>query len=181
MLNQGTVDLRNMFNRLKQFIELRSQLKHLDLSIELTGPIPQYVRADKRRLMQVLLNLSHNAIKYTFNGDVKIRGWMKTDSRFAVEISDTGLGIDPELLDKIFSMFGLIDKKMRSHETGIGIGLYLCKRIIDAMDGNISIKSIVNKGTICTIEIPVSIIPGIPSMTTVPSLNPSVTLLLIMQ
>ncbi|MDR3734836.1 MAG: HAMP domain-containing sensor histidine kinase [Acidobacteriaceae bacterium] len=165
-LNYGKVNLHSMFDRLRQFIELRSQLKHLALTVRLDGPVPPWVRADKRRLMQVLLNLAHNAIKYTFNGEVKIVGKMKDDSRFVVEISDTGLGIDPGLLDRIFSMFGLIDKKVRSHETGIGIGLYLCKRIVDTMEGTISIDSVQGRGTKCTVEIPTP--PIVPAPSTCP-------------
>jgi len=112
------VNLRGVFHRLLPFIQLKSQLKNLSLTVKFDGEIPKVVYTDKRRLMQVLLNLSYNAIKYTFKGEVVIRGWMKDPTTFAVEINDTGIGIEPHLLESVFSMFGLVEKKAVCHETG---------------------------------------------------------------
>ncbi len=154
-LKYGDVSLKSLFDHLHQFIRLRSQLKNLELSVRLEGPIPNCVQADKRRIMQILLNLACNSIKYTFEGGVEIVGRMRDATHFVVEISDTGIGIDPSLLERIFSMFGLIDKKASTHETGVGIGLYLCKRLVDMMQGKIAIQSVQGRGTKCTVEIPV--------------------------
>ena len=68
--------------------------------------------------MQVLLNLSHNALKYTFDREVKIQAQVKTPSVLTIEVSDTGIGIKNDVKDKVFDLFGLVDKKEQNNETG---------------------------------------------------------------
>ncbi len=148
------MSLEKIFARLRQLTELRAQLKRLRFVVRFDGTAPKSVRLDGKRLMQVLLNLAHNAIKYTYEGEVHIVGRMDQDETLVVEVSDTGIGIEPVLLDRIFLIFGLVDKKVRAHETGVGIGLYLCKQIVDAMHGEIAINSSHGVGTRVTLKIP---------------------------
>ncbi len=108
--------------------------------------------------MQVLLNLCYNAIKYTFQGEIAVAATMKKETEIlSVEIRDTGVGIEPSMLGHVFNMFGLVERKASSHETGIGIGLYLCKQIVTKLCGTITMESEKGKGTKCVVELPVEI------------------------
>lgn len=110
--------VKKLFNRLKQFTGLKAHVRNIGLDVRLEGDFPRYIYTDKRRLMQVLLNLSYNAIKYTFAGEVTVVAKMKDASTLLVEVRDTGIGIDSEVLSGIFTMFGMVDKKTNAHETG---------------------------------------------------------------
>ncbi len=177
------MSLDSVFIRLRDFLKLKTQIKNIYLSVKLEGYVPPFVKTDKRRLMQVLLNLSYNAVKYTFKGGVTITGRMKPDENhiFAVDIADTGVGIEPHLLRGVFNMFGMIDKKVNSHETGIGVGLYLCKNILVALGGSIEVTSQPGKGTTCHIELPTPVYTSArnniyPTISKLPSMHEMVTL-----
>lgn len=107
--------------------------------------------------MQVILNLCSNAVKYTFKGSIKISIWTtKDNSKLCISVKDTGIGIVESELDKINTLFGLLERKLMRSETGIGMGLTISKRIIDAMKGSMKISSKFNEGTICKIKVPIS-------------------------
>ncbi len=111
-------NLRKFFARLEQFVSLKARARQIGLEVHLEGWIPRTIRTDKRRLMQVLLNLCYNSIKYTFKGEVTVRAKMQDGGTLRIEVSDTGIGIEPSVLASIFSMFSMIEKKANEHQTG---------------------------------------------------------------
>ncbi len=118
-LRTQRVDLRSLFARLKQFIALKAEIKQLKLTVRLDGDIPERVYTDKRRMMQILLNLCYNAVKYTFKGEITVTGHMAAEKLLEIEVRDTGIGIDPSFLAGICHMFGLVERKSHAHETGM--------------------------------------------------------------
>jgi len=143
-----------IMDRLKRLLQMKAELKNIRLLFDIKQPIPEYILIDKRRLLQVLLNIAYNSIKYTFDGEVKITVYIKEPGILKIEIIDTGIGIESNVQSGIFKMFGSVDRKAKARETGIGIGLYLCKQIITALNGSLNIISEIRKGTTCLIEIP---------------------------
>lgn len=114
------------------------------------------VRADEGRISQVLVNLLQNAIRHTQSGEITVCALQ--DGNFVRTIvSDTGEGIEPERLPLIFERFESHDsKKNRSgNDTGTGLGLYICKHIVENHGGEIGITSTVGKGTNVSFTIPV--------------------------
>ncbi len=108
-------------------------------------------------MSQVLVNLISNAAKHTRDGGITISA--KTEGDFAVvTVTDTGEGIAPERLPLLFERFKSHDseneKLSAGRETGTGLGLYICKHIIDALGGEISISSSVGKGTAVSFTLP---------------------------
>ena len=110
--------------------------------------------ADPDKLRDVLGNLIDNSLKYTEKGEVEIsikKGQIK--SEVEIWISDTGMGIAPEEIHKIFEKF--FRAKNTAHQTGTGLGLYVCDRFVRGMGGTIWIeKSVVGKGTTFVFTVP---------------------------
>ena len=114
------------------------------------------VRADHTRLKQVLLNLMSNAVKYNRpGGRISISTEPLPTGRIRIAVTDTGHGIPPAKLEELFVPFNRLGAEGSEIE-GTGIGLVICKRLTEAMDGRIGVKSIVNKGSAFWIELPAS-------------------------
>lgn len=101
----------------------------------------QHVRADRQRLKQILLNLASNAVKYNVDGGtIRVGCEWQGDDRIAISITDTGLGIPPEKLDRVFAAFDRLDVEDAETE-GTGLGLALSLRLAEAMGGELTVDS----------------------------------------
>lgn len=121
--------------------------------LETTGVINP-VLADAERVEQILHNLLTNAIKYTQSGG---QIWLRTrrsDSYGIVEVQDTGCGIAPEELDRLFQLYYRTQDARQSQVRGVGLGLFIVKSLVDAMNGRVSIDSELGKGTRVILELP---------------------------
>ncbi|MGB7431983.1 MAG: ATP-binding protein, partial [Ahrensia sp.] len=117
-----------------------------------------FVTLDRNRLRQILLNLVGNALKFTEYGLVRIRaGYNRSEDGKRIlkfTVSDTGCGIAPENIKRIFDDFVTLDASYGRKTNGYGLGLSICRRITSAMNGDISVASTLNKGTTFTIQLP---------------------------
>ena len=112
-----------------------------------------YVRADRQRLMQVLLNLVSNAVKYNRRGGNVVIGAEQTaDGRVRVEVVDTGIGIPAEEIPQLFTPFERLDAASRGIE-GTGLGLAVARGLIEAMDGSLDLSSVRGEGTTVWFEL----------------------------
>jgi two-component system phosphate regulon sensor histidine kinase PhoR len=108
------------------------------------------VKADRKRIIEVLTNLVVNAIKYgKKNGFVKI-GFYDFDDKIMLEVSDNGIGIDKKDLPRIFERFFRVDKSRSREQGGTGLGLSIVKHIIEAHNQTINVQSVFNEGTTFT-------------------------------
>lgn len=112
-----------------------------------------YVSLDNDHIREVLDNLIENAIKYTPEGEVRvdING---TDDKVIVSIKDTGLGIPTEDIPHLFQKFYRVDNKDRQSIGGTGLGLYLCRRLVEAMQGRLWVESTFGSGSTFFVELP---------------------------
>ena len=129
--------------------------KKLALTIDVAPNLP-HGHGDERRLVQVLLNLVGNAIKFTDNGEVTIKATM-SDGSFTVAVRDTGPGIAPSDQDKIFGEFQQADNAATKRKGGTGLGLSIAKRIIAMHGGRIWVESDVGKGSTFAFTVPVKV------------------------
>lgn len=113
------------------------------------GPVPAL--ADERRLRQVLLNLVANAIRYNHPGGEVVVGWTAAGARVTVTVQDTGPGIAPEYLDRLFTPF---DRLGAVSDEGVGLGLPLARGLAEAMDGDLDVRSAVGEGTAVSLDLP---------------------------
>jgi two-component system phosphate regulon sensor histidine kinase PhoR len=127
-----------------------------DIHLELHVPQDLAARGDERAVEQVLLNLLDNAVKYTTaGGRVDVFGTLE-DGRCVVRVKDTGVGIEPKHLSRIFERFYRVDKGRSRDMGGTGLGLSIVKHLVGAMDGEVKVESQPNVGSVFVIFLPVA-------------------------
>lgn len=160
-LQLKTVNLKEFTSELGSIIELLAADKGLIFKSHIIEPIPPYLEADGTRLRQILWNLLFNAIKFTPQGHVSlnVEASMPEDgvSLVKFKITDTGVGIPEEELEKIFAMYYQVDHPNHKSATGTGIGLAICQQMVSMMKGHIYVNSVVGEGTCFTVELPLEI------------------------
>ncbi len=125
------------------------QAQNREVSLEIVNPPskPVYVRADRNRIVEVLVNLIVNGIKYNQKGGFVQVSFHDLDENIMVEISDNGLGIEKKYLSRIFERFYRVDKSRSREQGGTGLGLSIVKHIIEAHNQSINVRSVVDQGT----------------------------------
>ncbi|UZE95442.1 ATP-binding protein [Alkalimarinus alittae] len=137
--------------------------KGIELTVKVSDAIPDKLKGDSMRLCQVLINLISNAIKFTEAGEITIA--LELESRIADDIvirgtiTDTGVGISDEALQKLFQSFTQADGSTTRRFGGTGLGLAICKRLVELMGGGISAKSELGKGSEFSFTVRYSAIP----------------------
>jgi len=129
--------------------------KDLALQLEDTTPTGLLVTLDPDRLRQVLLNLVGNAVKFTAQGKITLSvAYDTATERLAIEVRDTGPGIPPDRLDRLFKRFSQVDGSLNRGHGGTGLGLAICKGIVEAMGGEIAATSVVGEGSCFALSVP---------------------------
>jgi protein-histidine pros-kinase len=130
---------------------LRPSAEEKGLKFDLSlPPAEAVVRVDRRALSQILLNLTHNAIKFTDRGSVRLElAQRRENGRTVTELSvaDTGVGIRPEDQAKLFQAFGQLGATARRRGEGTGLGLHLSQKLAVLLGGQITFQSEVGKGS----------------------------------
>ncbi len=137
--------------------ELKPNIQNAGLSLELEIPnnFGVKVNADRNKIKQVIGNVIDNAIKYTPHGSIYISVFKDRDL-VKVAVKDSGVGIDPSEIGKLFAKFSRTKDASKTNVTGTGLGLYIAKKMVEAHQGDIKVYSEgVGKGTTFTIELPI--------------------------
>jgi len=144
-LNFEVVDAHSLLHNALEIYQSEIVRKQLTLRLDLAAQ-KVHLRADPARLQQIFWNLINNAVKFTpKDGQIHISTGNDSDEQLHVEIADTGLGIEPETLPKIFDAF---EQGTRTQFGGLGLGLAISKTLVEAHKGSISVESAGrNKGT----------------------------------
>ncbi|AEA99286.1 aerobic respiration two-component sensor histidine kinase ArcB [Alteromonas mediterranea] len=160
-LSLKTISLKDFTEELSSIIRLLAADKQLELKTSINEPLPRLVEIDGTRLRQILWNILFNAVKFTQKGHVSLSvSSTKPDGDKAYVtfvIEDTGVGIPESEIDKIFAMYYQVDHPDHQSATGTGIGLAICKQMVDLMNGEIHVSSKEGKGTRFEIVLPVQI------------------------
>ncbi|BAY84483.1 two-component sensor histidine kinase [Calothrix parasitica NIES-267] len=146
-LNPSEFNLDTLRDNLLDLFVTQAQEKGLEFTFEITSDVPRNLIGDDFRLQQILSNLVNNAIKFTETGEVKINVTRETQDtpvdkiklRFSIE--DTGIGIASELQEKLFQPFTQADGSTTRRFGGTGLGLTICRRIVELMQGEIGLRS----------------------------------------
>ncbi len=145
-LASNEVRIREFLDQLADMFRLQANSKGIDFAFEGASSLPPIVRTDEKRLRQVLINLLSNAVKFTDAGRVALRvSYRSQVAEF--EIEDTGIGIMPKDLERVFEPFergGIMRAKLRP---GMGLGLTITKLLVEIMGGEISVKSVLGRGS----------------------------------
>jgi CheY-like chemotaxis protein/anti-sigma regulatory factor (Ser/Thr protein kinase) len=158
---------------------LKAETKNLFVQYKEVSPIPAMVKGDERKLRQVLSNLLTNAVKYTEQGGVTLRARRIENLRLKIEdleeaainlqssifnlqfqVEDTGIGIPEEQLEAIFEPFTQMKGADRPSE-GAGLGLAICRRLLEIMGGRLTVASEVGTGSTFTVELALEVVKGV--------------------
>jgi PAS domain S-box-containing protein len=156
-LEAHAFDLRECVETVLDVHATRAFAKRLELVSEFESGTPTAVIGDSGRLRQILSNLVGNAVKFTQIGEIVIRTRLVGEEQDGLvvefQVRDTGIGIEPEKLDRLFRPFVQADSSMSRRYGGAGLGLAICKRLVQANGGQISVESRPNEGTAFTFTV----------------------------
>ncbi|MBF0470631.1 MAG: response regulator [Gammaproteobacteria bacterium] len=143
--------LEEVIGNLSSLMALRAQEKKLELVTETAPNIPAVLMGDPLRLGQILINLTNNAIKFTEEGEITIATEVIDGDDESIElrfsVHDTGIGMTPEQVDKLFQAFNQADNSITRQYGGTGLGLVISKRLVEMMGGEITVESEAGRGT----------------------------------
>ena len=154
-LNFSMVDLHALCQASMRMVKQQALLKRLKLELNLDLGVSQ-IRADERRLKQILVNLLSNAVKFTPDGgsiQLAIRGNV-TARQLAISVHDTGIGIPPEKQALLFQPFTQLDSSLARKYDGTGLGLALVRRLTELHGGQVSLVSEPERGSCFTVTLP---------------------------
>jgi PAS domain S-box-containing protein len=145
-------------------LEVKAREKGITLSFSAAGRVPQSVKSDPARLRQILLNLVGNAIKFTDKGGVRLVARLPGGEppHYAIDVIDSGIGIPPDKLDKLFEAFVQADSSITRRYGGTGLGLVISRKLARALGGDVTVKSDAGKGSTFTLTFETGPLEGVP-------------------
>ena len=150
-------ELRELTTRVTEHASVLARGKGLHVSCAVAAEVPKRLHGDALRIEQVLLNLVSNAVKFTEHGSVVLRvtsvAAAGERARLRFEVSDTGIGIAPALLDSVFEVFVQGDGSVTRRYGGTGLGLAICKQLVALLGGTIGVESELGKGSVFNFEL----------------------------
>ncbi len=152
----------SMINDVASIIGSRIGNKDIEFTMDISCDIPRRLYGDNVRIQQIMINLLNNAVKFTSHGRVHLKMYCEPISEDMVmlkaEVSDTGSGIKPEDMGKLFQSFQQVDSKRNRNIEGTGLGLAIAQQLLVLMNGNISVESEYNKGSTFSFQLPQKIV-----------------------
>ncbi|MBE9010288.1 response regulator [Pseudanabaenaceae cyanobacterium LEGE 13415] len=159
------VDLHKLLHWVQQMFQMKAQSKGLQLLLQIAPDVPRFIHTDESKLRQVLVNLVGNAVKFTERGAIALRAKL-SDTLLQFEVEDTGAGIAPDDLSRLFQPFVQTESGQKAHE-GTGLGLAISQKFVNLMGGEITVSSTVGMGTLFRFSIQLSIANSTPQSTTI--------------
>jgi signal transduction histidine kinase/CheY-like chemotaxis protein len=160
------LDLPRLLEGTIRILECRARSKGLELRLAIAPDTPRSLRGDAMRIRQILLNLVGNAIKFTQRGEisVSVRTQAETDAlaEVRIDISDTGIGIAPDHLGRLFQPFAQADASISRKYGGTGLGLAISKRLVELMGGKVGVESEPGRGSTFWFTLRLEKIPAAP-------------------
>ena len=157
-LSREPVSLVEVMLECRAMIEPQAQKRGIGMTFP-RFDTPHFVKADRTRVKQVLINLLFNAIKYNKPGGAVAVGWaLSPPDSIRISVRDTGAGLAPEQLAQLFQPFNRLGKEA-SAEEGTGIGLVVTKRLVELMGGTIGVESTVGQGSVFWVELTLTAAP----------------------
>ena len=155
-LDESSVNVEKMIRSSLRLVAERAREANVRLVVAVPSDLPM-VRADERRLKQVLLNLLANSVKFTpSQGEVRISAEAHDGAGLAIVVRDTGIGIAPGDLPRVLKPFGQVDSNLSRRYDGTGLGLSLSKTLVELHGGTLSIDSTLGEGTTVRVALPQS-------------------------
>jgi CheY-like chemotaxis protein len=168
-VEQVDFDLRSICDDVQALLQPAAIERALTLTLEYGADMPRTIKGDPARIRQVLLNLASNAVKFTEFGGVRIAVSRVDATTLEVSVTDTGIGIAPEQLEKLFSRFTQADSSTTRRYGGTGLGLAISKKLVELMGGQIGAASEPGKGSRFWFVLPLSVTSAMATESGVPA------------
>lgn len=161
-LNEAPFNLSKTVEGAVRLLQAKAQEKSLSLAVHIDPALPTIVKGDSGRVRQILVNLVGNAIKFTETGTVAAFV-TPGDNEHGIKISviDTGIGIPADKIDGLFDRFFQVDGSTSRKFDGTGLGLSICKELVDAMQGDLGVDSVLGEGSEFWVEMPLAAVEDI--------------------
>ncbi len=143
-----------LMQEVKDILGVLATHRGLTLKTEIDEALPAHLNSDARRLKQILQNLVGNALKFTKDGSVTVRAYCLDDTRWAIDVIDTGVGISKESQKYIFDPFRQVDDPYTRETGGSGLGLSIVKQLVNLLGGTIHLESTLGDGSTFTVALP---------------------------
>ncbi|MCR4677555.1 MAG: response regulator [Lachnospiraceae bacterium] len=156
-LTEAPYKFSSLINDVVVMISVKAREKNLAFNVNVDETLPDGLYGDEIRIRQIITNVLNNAVKYTEKGSVTLSvnyNRSGDDCNLLVRVTDTGIGIKPEDIDKVFEKFDRADMDRNKTIEGTGLGLTIVKRLLVMMDGTISVESEYGKGSTFFLRIP---------------------------
>lgn len=152
-VEQEDFDLRQTVEEVLDLFAQKASQQKIDLIYDLDEDVPLYIVGDSLRIKQILINLINNAIKFTSKGEIFIQIYLEklangAEIEIGFSVTDTGIGIPEEKLDRLFKAFSQVDASTTRKYGGTGLGLAICERLVHLMGGTISASSHFGEGSV---------------------------------
>ncbi len=153
---QTHTEVVTLVESVTELLATRAHAKGIEVSAYVDQGVPNHIGLDDMRVRQVLFNLVGNAIKFTQKGGVAIEIGMKTPSTLQIVVRDSGIGMSPDEASKIFAPFVQANEQTAKRFGGTGLGLSISRKLIEAMQGTISVESQLHVGTAFVVTLPIT-------------------------
>lgn len=153
-LQRERLDIQSISAGVVDMLKILIENKNIQMEVRIPSDLPS-VAADKNRLIQILFNLLHNAVKYTDEGIITIDADIQ-DGMAHIHISDTGIGMDEKILRTIFEPYEQSDSSMTAIGGGLGLGLSICRQLVEMHGGSIHASSVLGEGSVFTFTLPLA-------------------------
>lgn len=166
----GTFPLNPLLQRLRIDFKAEAEAKGLELRVRQTGAL---ACSDALLLERVLRNLINNAIRYTTAGGILV-GVRRHNGNWRIEVWDSGIGIAPEQVDKVYDEFYQVGNPERDRRKGLGLGLSIVRRLAELLEHPLTLRSRPGRGTVFALELPAACAPALedrPAATAMPAIN----------
>ncbi|MCQ2520067.1 MAG: ATP-binding protein [Lachnospiraceae bacterium] len=159
---EDSYELGKLIKDVVDLVDIKAGDKGLELIVKAEEKLPSVLYGDVNRIRQVIVNILNNAVKYTHEGNVELSISSKAIDEENIEliiaVSDTGVGIKKDDLEKMFDSFTRVDEKINKNIEGTGLGLAITNGLVEKMNGTVTVESEYGKGSIFTVCIPQRVI-----------------------
>ena len=156
-LNEEYYNFSSVMNDIINMAIAQNEEKNLEIIVDCDARIPCSMAGDSEKLTRVISGLVENAIKFTEKGCVRIAAWTRQEEygvNLCVLVQDTGIGMDTETIEKLFTSFNQVDTRQNRRQGGIGLGIAIARKMVDLMHGFLSVRSEPGKGSEFQIVVP---------------------------
>lgn len=158
----------SVINDVSSIISTRLDNNDVEFILDLNPNIPRRLVGDNVRIKQIIINMANNAVKFTKKGQVRLSFDYKELDQESIEflfsVQDTGIGIKPEDMGKLFQSFQQLDSKRNRNIEGTGLGLAISKQLLQLMHGDITVESTYGKGSVFSLNLPQKVVDNHPSI-----------------